>query len=893
MRRVRIIAILGCAAFLFLMARLASLQLFGSARLQAEAALRDSDVRMLPALRCAIKTSAGEILAEDRHVIDLVITAGALYPDRAACILLADQIDRARRRAEVLGEPLHEPLPGGMDAQALLDRWARSAGRECVRLAADLTAAQAERLRPHALALVPPGAKKSAVLLRLGKPLPGLPVPRELWFDITALGMTLGAEPLWSDLLRAITGSVARLRGGAHFLAELEETLGGRPDGAAFPAIDYEGRRACTVVKEAEIVPPILSEDEGRRLLRHTDLRRRYFRGVQLRAKEEGGLFTLRRTYGVVFTRERRDVCGRLQALAGREGFGSAALSAEFRRNAQEIIARMDAMPRRADAFFRRKFEEKRPVRSPDIAWELAEVWRARYLEHALFTREQLLIADLGAYGDDGVRLLELLPAGVPIAVRSRYVRRYPQGESVGSLVGLARPWELAVDADSPEALAAFQDEVREHRDFLKELRAGPDVAARFSERRRGAPPLRTPGDAVGIQGIERDLDARLRGLAGLQLAAPGERIHIPPLAGNDAELVIDLGFTRAMYGVLEDAARGMPSGYACRSGIAIVMDLENGDLLCLASYPSFDPDRYLSRDPRYLDRLAARAKDAPLWNHCFFPVIPGSVFKLVVAGAFLEEGGSPGTAVYCKGRDHPDYHCPNHGLPDGDAAWNLHEAIKRSCNHYFVDLGTRRLGRDKLVGWMGRFGFNGAPAWLPPELRRSGAPDYAAELRDLRYYMCYGSGEIRVLPLVMLRFVAAIARGGSAPRPRLRADAPVVHDTLPLRPASCEVLRKAMRAVVAEYPGTAHKPECGLFPAFNAAVKTGTAELDPRLGTNNAWIVGFAPHRAPRYAFVVCLEHVARGGHGGETAGPVAAAALKYLDRANPALGLRAAGTQ
>jgi len=890
---VRILAVLGCAGFLCLVARLASLQLGGNPRLQAEAALRDSDVRLLPAPRCAIKTVAGQTLAEDRRVIDLVITAGALYPDRAACILLADQFGRAQRRAETLDEPPRGPPPGGRDAQALLDRWARETGTEYVRLAADLTVAQVERLRPYAPPLVPPRAKKSIVQLRLGKPFPGLPTPRELWLDVTALGLLLGEEPLWSDFLRSLTGNVARLRGGTRFLTELEETLGGRPDGAAFPAIDYEARRAYTAAKEAWILPPSLTEDEGRRLLRHVDLRRRYFRGVQLRAKEQGGLFSFRRTYGVVLTRERHDVCARLQALVGREGFGSAALSAEFRRNALEIITRMDAMPRHADAFFRRKFEEKLPARSPDIAWELAEVWRARYLEHALFAREQVLISDLEAYGDDAVGLLEMLPAEAPVAIRSRYVRRYPQGESVGSLVGLARPWELVVDPSEPEALAAFQDEVRELRDFLRDLRAGPDAAARFSERRRGVPPLRMSGDIVGIQGVERDLDTRLRGLAGLQLATPGERIHIPPLAGDDVELVIDLGFTRAMYGVLEDAARGAPSGSACRSGIVVVMDLENGDLVCLASYPSFDPERYLSGDRRYLERLAARSKEAPLRNHCFHPIIPGSVFKLVVAGAFLQEGGSPGTGVYCKGRDYPEYHCPNHGLPDGDAPWNLHEAIKRSCNHYFVELGLRRLGRDKLVGWMGRFGFNGSPAWLPPELCRTGAPDYAAEMRDLRYYMCYGSGEIRVLPLVMLRFVAAIACGGSAPRPRLCAGAPIVRDTLPLRPASCEVLRKAMRAVVAEYPGTAHKPECGLFPTFDAAVKTGTAELDPRLGTNNAWIVGFAPYRAPRYAFVVCLEHVARGGHGGDAAGPVAAAALKHLDRANPGLGLRAAPTR
>ncbi len=892
MRRVRIVAILGCAGFLLLIARLASLQVFRSARLQAEAALRDSDVRMLPAPRCAIKTSAGEILAEDRRVIDLVITAGGLYPDRAACILLADQIDRVRRRADVLGEPLEGPLPGGMDAQALLDRWTRSSGKEYVRLAADLTTAQVDRLRPHARALAPPD-KEPIALFKHGMQLPGLAVPRELWLDITALGVTLGEEPLWNDLLRGIAGGIARLRGGTRFLAELEATLGGRPDGAEFPAIDYEARRAYAACKEAEIVPFILSEDEGRRLLRHVGLRRPYFRGVELRTKDDGAFFAVRRTYGAAFTRDHRDVCSRLLALVGREGFGSSALSAAFRRNALEIIARMDAMRRRADAFFRRKFEEKRAVRAPDVAWELAEVWRARYLEHALFAREELLIADLGTYGDDAVRLLELMPAGSPIAVRSRYVRRYAQGESVGSLVGLARPWELTVDGDSPEALAAFQEEVREHGDFLNALRAGPDIAARFTERRRVLPPLRTPSDAAGIQGLERDLDPHLRGMVGLQVAAAGERFEIPPLAGNDAEVVIDLHFTRAMYDALGRAARGAHQGYACRSGLAIVMDLENGNLLCLASYPSFDPERYLSGDQRYLDRLAALERDAPLRNHCFFPIIPGSVFKLVVAAAFLEEGGSPAASVYCKGRDYPEYHCPNHGLPDGDAAWNLHEGIKRSCNHYFVDLGMRRLGRDKLAGWMGRFGFNGLPEWLPPEMSRGGPPDYAATLRELRYYMCYGSGEIRVLPLVMLRFVAAIARGGSAPRPRILKDAPVAHDALPLRPASCAELRKAMRAVVAEYPGTAHNPECGLFPTFDAAVKTGTAELDPRLGTNNAWVVGFAPHRAPRYAFVVCLEHVAHGGHGGETAGPVLAAALEYLDRANPALGLRAAATR
>lgn len=100
------------------------------------------------------------------------------------------------------------------------------------------------------------------------------------------------------------------------------------------------------------------------------------------------------------------------------------------------------------------------------------------------------------------------------------------------------------------------------------------------------------------------------------------------------------------------------------------------------------------------------------------------------------------------------------------------------------------------------------------------------------------------------------------------------------------------MARVVRE--GTARAAVCGLNGVFSVAAKTGTAEVDEATRRNNAWIVGYAPAQPrPRYVIVVCLEHVRDQSHGGETAGPVMAAALAYLDRMDPGAGIALGGAR
>ena len=157
---------------------------------------------------------------------------------------------------------------------------------------------------------------------------------------------------------------------------------------------------------------------------------------------------------------------------------------------------------------------------------------------------------------------------------------------------------------------------------------------------------------------------------------------------------------------------------------------------------------------------------------------------------------------------------------------------------------------------------------------------------------MCYGSGAMAILPVSMAELVGAIARGGSLMPARLFEETRPPERTEPLfEERACEVVTKAMQAVVDDTEGTAYdvpglRPTDPILRAYSVAAKTGTAELKTSRGPkNNAWIVGFAPVERPRFSVVVCLELVDDGRHGGDAAGPVLAEALRYLARSDPRL--------
>ncbi len=396
------------------------------------------------------------------------------------------------------------------------------------------------------------------------------------------------------------------------------------------------------------------------------------------------------------------------------------------------------------------------------------------------------------------------------------------------------------------------------------------------------------PGDRVGRAGAELACEDILRGSRGVyQKAIDGAFLeNVGPAPGRDVHLTLDV----ALQSDVEDLLDRGPSGRVV--GAAVAVDCTTGEVLALASAPRYDV-RLFGVD--YPDLV--RRTDDPLVHRAIAGQYPlGSVFKAVTATAALEEGAvTPRTFLTCDGvldPSRPDrFRCHiflNYGYGHGTIP--LRVAIQKSCNVYFYRVAQRlssvggrfdlSRGRDVLVTWARRMGLG----------RRTGLalPGEAAgglRVRDPRN-LAVGQGELLVTPIQAAQLYGLIATGGRMPPLRLiREKAPdpgTPRPGLHVDPAHMRVLRDAFTAVVNEPGGTGYRHV--RTPEVRIAGKTGTAEAGR--GEDHAWFAGFAPAHAPRVAFAVIVEH---GGHGGETAGPVArdlvlaCKAHGYLDPPKP----------
>ena len=408
-------------------------------------------------------------------------------------------------------------------------------------------------------------------------------------------------------------------------------------------------------------------------------------------------------------------------------------------------------------------------------------------------------------------------------------------------------------------------------------------------------------GDVVGKAGAERSFEALLAGTRGFKkvlVNSLGREIDVletvdRPVNGRDLELAIDLDMQRD----LEEAFDG-------RTGSAVFLDPGSGEVLAITSQPGFDPNLFASRFSR--ESWSAMVSDPrhPLQNRAIqsqFP--PGSAFKIVMAIAALEERVATtartetctgSTVLYGK-----RFHCHKKG---GHGPVNMQAAIVKSCNVYFYRLG-QELGIETIAAWTKRLGF-GRPTGidLPHEeegtvpdpewkRRRTGEPWYPGETISVSI----GQGALTVTTLQMARFAAAVGNGGRLHTPRLvqypdgaaggpRA-AKAAPESLPVRPDHLAFLVRAMWGVVND-GGTGGRAR---IEGRDVAGKTGTSQVT-RLSTgvdsddlpvdlrSHSWFVGFAPADAPRVAFAVFVEH---GGHGGESAAPIAKQVLeRYFDR-------------
>jgi peptidoglycan glycosyltransferase len=346
---------------------------------------------------------------------------------------------------------------------------------------------------------------------------------------------------------------------------------------------------------------------------------------------------------------------------------------------------------------------------------------------------------------------------------------------------------------------------------------------------------------------------------------------------GGDVVLTLDPAVQRAAMAGLEGL-----------TGAVVALEPETGAVLALASTPTFDPNQLASHDPAAIRAYAEELENAerdPRLNRAIrenYP--PGSVFKVIVSAAALENGLEPDTEI-----EAPDVltlpgtstELENFGGSscDPDERQPLIDALTVSCNTAFALLGIE-VGEDALRETAERFGMDGEGLTIPMAVEPSGIGDPVdnAQLG----VASIGQQDVVVTPLQAAMIAAAVANDGRLMQPytidQIRApDLTVIDRTEPevLSEATSEDvaadLTEMMVSVVENGSGRAAE-----LPGIRVAGKTGTAE---NAGPDHNWFAGFAPADDPQIAVAVFVAN--GGGTGGDVSAPIARDVLAaYLER-------------
>ena len=398
--------------------------------------------------------------------------------------------------------------------------------------------------------------------------------------------------------------------------------------------------------------------------------------------------------------------------------------------------------------------------------------------------------------------------------------------------------------------------------------------------------------DGVGRAGVERRFDAALRGrharLDGLR-DARGNAVLIggtsgaEDLDGRGLRLTLD----RTIQHATEQALREAVHWQRARAGVAVVLDVDTGEVLAMASSPDFNPNK-LGDDGASHRR-----------NRAIEMVYePGSTFKVVTVAAALEEGiASPESRLDCEsGR----WRVGGRTIRDSDHAYgdlSVAEVLSVSSNICAAKLGIE-LGRRRLHRWIQRFGLDEASGVELP-MEASGLlrdPDSWREIAIAN--ISFGQG-IAVTPLQMAQALNVVAAGGQLRPARIVAasevapgrwvEAPRPPSETVLRPRTASALRDMMVGVVEE--GTGRK---AALPGVQVAGKTGTAQkIDPltRAYSRENYVAsfgGFGPAEDPEVTVLVVLDEPRGSIYGGVAAAPafrrILGAALRARGHVLPA---------
>ncbi len=410
--------------------------------------------------------------------------------------------------------------------------------------------------------------------------------------------------------------------------------------------------------------------------------------------------------------------------------------------------------------------------------------------------------------------------------------------------------------------------------------------------------------DMVGQTGIERSHEEALRGLAGVRqfevnaLGRPVRELSQSPAeSGQNLQLTIDV-----------ELQKFASERLGKQSASAVVMDVNNGDILCMVSTPSYDPNQLSSGiDAKSWEAMLVHERK-PLLNKPLRGLYaPGSTFKMIVALAALEAGViTPNEKIKCSGiHDYANeqYHC---WLDEGHGDINLEAALAQSCDVYFYDIAVRT-GIDNIEKMARRFGLgqatgidlSGEKTGIVPGRDWKRANFDAGWRGGETVITGIGQGFLLATPLQLVVMTAALANKGVYVRPRVSA--PVAGEAantdeaskvdLQLSSRHLKLVQSGMYQAVNTADGTAYGSSL-LINGQRMVGKTGTsqvrritmAERETGVVANkdlewylrdHALFVGYAPYKNPRYAISVVVEH---GGGGAAVAAPIARDIMAHL---------------
>jgi len=449
------------------------------------------------------------------------------------------------------------------------------------------------------------------------------------------------------------------------------------------------------------------------------------------------------------------------------------------------------------------------------------------------------------------------LPAG--IMMRPVYVRIYPNGKVAGQIIGYT-----GRTGRNPDGI------VDNHETLWPETEGREGLEQTFNEMLTGK---------HGEYKLTFDKDGR----------KTSEKLITPPEPGYNVVTTLDLHLQELAEKALEAKAK---------RGAMAILNPNNGDILALASWPTYDPNLFVPSISSEKFKALQDDPDIPLLPRAYrssYP--PGSTFKIAVGIAALESSAvTPDDRFDCV----PAIQIGNvtfHNWKKGDrGALNFVQALTESCDTWFYQVGIKT-GAEPIVGWALKLGF-GAKCGIPLRGEAEGRvpnDEYMKATHGRRLLngdianLSIGQGDVQVTPLQMAQAIGIVANGGTFYQTRLVQQVQTFDNqlvtayqmrakrTLDLSSGTLDQLRTGLIDVVNGSGGTAHQAS---LDNVEVAGKTGTAQWGPKNKERTAaWFAGFLPADQPQYAFAALYEgDVGSKVHGGSTAAPMIADVFKEI---------------